>query len=150
MKYNYGTYIFGDSIHEIQTELRKYLTGLSMYTKDGKFWLGLESIPILTEETKLSDIKEYLIKMAVYQVEQCQNSIKYMGKTFYGSWNDIYYLFRPYLESLPLKYRVDGYFSVGLLSISIREDLPVKAIKIRLVNNILMRCRDHYKEKYDD
>ncbi len=34
MKYNYDQYTFGDSIPEIQTELRKYLRSLSMYNKE--------------------------------------------------------------------------------------------------------------------
>ncbi len=148
MKYNYGDLSFRGSIPEIQGYLRKYLEAQSIYLRMGKIVLGLESMPIPESAECMDDLVEIMIKTAVYQVEQCANSLQYMNRVFHGSWNDIHYLLKPYLETLPLRYAQNGYFELGLLSVCIREDLTVNAIKRRLVVKILCECRDKYNNEY--
>lgn len=149
MKYEYGAITFHGSILDIQGQLRNYLLNKRVYLRAGKLRVGLESVPVPTKEECVADLVELMIKNAVYQVEQCSNSLQYMDETFHGSWNDIYRGFKLYLESLPLKYITCGSFELGLLSIYIHEDLSVEAIKEKLVTLILRICRNKYKEKYD-
>ena len=148
MRYDYGYISFRGSIPEIKRKLREYLSHETVHLEVDQIRLGLETLTLPTTIESLDDIREPLIQAALSRVEQSTPTLQYMGKKYYGNWDDVFHSLKPVLKALPLMYRADGYFMLGLLSVFINEDLPITKIKEKLVTKIMCHCRDQYHEKY--